>query len=160
MPDVRPDPKPERKKGNRPRRIIDHGAVKTATLRQPECAACGGRTANGHHVLPKDRFGDDLHENIVGLCGSGTTGCHGAHHGSPYVVTLVRLNEEAPGGAELYDERRDAEWVNRRVGRCLIEHRPDTIEYVLDKLGGIPGGWFLMTTYYIEFTPTGWRAIP
>lgn len=32
MPDVRPDPKPERKKGNRPRRIIDHGAVAPEAL--------------------------------------------------------------------------------------------------------------------------------
>lgn len=30
-----------------------------------------------HHVVPRDRFGDDVAENLVSLCGSGTTGCHG-----------------------------------------------------------------------------------
>lgn len=30
-----------------------------------------------HHVVPRDRFGDDVAENLVSLCGDGTTGCHG-----------------------------------------------------------------------------------
>lgn len=30
-----------------------------------------------HHVVPRDRFGDDIAENLVPLCGGGTTGHHG-----------------------------------------------------------------------------------
>lgn len=137
--------------------------MKLAGLADRECAACGGQAANSHHVLPKDRGGDDVRENIIGLCGSGTSGCHGAHHGSPYVVNVMqpvhRGGEDTGEIRGPVTERRDAEWVNRRIGQTLAERRQDTIEYVLGRLGTIPGGYFLMTTYHIEFTPNGWRTI-
>lgn len=132
------DPKPTFKKGNRPRRIVDPAAIAAAKFAHPLCAACGERTGDGHHVLPKDKGGDDVVGNIVVLCGSGTSGCHGAHHGNPYVVD----------GA-----RRDAAWVNRRVGRTLVERRPDVVWYVLGKLGETPGREFLFRHYFIERTP-------
>lgn len=55
----------------------------------PVCLRCGttlhGRSASKHHRKLKGRGTPkrlwDLVENIVILCGSGTTGCHGwAHH--------------------------------------------------------------------------------
>lgn len=42
------------------------------------CRGCGQRFAmSGHHLVGKDLLGDDYADNIIGLCGSGTTGCHG-----------------------------------------------------------------------------------
>jgi hypothetical protein len=44
------------------------------------CAWLGGPQAfpsSLHHVVPRDRFGDDVAENLVPLCGDGTTGHHG-----------------------------------------------------------------------------------
>lgn len=146
-----PDPKPA-KRERRPRRIVDHGAVKRSGLVNRECAACGKPAANSHHVIPRGgpHFGDDVPGNLVGLCGSGTMGCHGAHHGNPYVVHITpdarSMTKFAP-----FDERRDATWVNRRIGLYLGSHRPDVIEYVLGKLGVGPGTEYLRTRYQMEF---------
>lgn len=30
-----------------------------------------------HHIVPRAQSGDDVADNLVPLCGSGTTGCHG-----------------------------------------------------------------------------------
>lgn len=72
------DPKPER-------RIRDpHAGISKAT-REGRCRACGRRprghgldSLNRAHLVPKGQRGDDVDENIVPLCGSGTSGCHGA----------------------------------------------------------------------------------
>lgn len=132
-----PDPKP----GKGEKRTVDRAATKHATLQNRECVACGRPGANGHHVLPKDKGGDDVPENLVTLCGSGTAGCHGAHHGNPYTVTL-------PGKAKV-SQRRDAEWVNRRIGEHLTGSRWDAIDYAVKKLGQAKGRAFLKRTYYI-----------
>jgi hypothetical protein len=128
---VAPDPKP-------PARIVDRAALRRAKLANPTCAACGAGGANGHHVLPKGAgagAGDDVPENIVGLCGSGTTGCHGSWHGSPYVHNGIR---------------RDREWVARRVGETLLDQRPETIRYVLTKLGQEAGLAYLERVYLVN----------
>lgn len=134
------------------RQIIDPGAVLRAKLAHPDCAACGEPGGNGHHVLPKDHGGDDVDANIVCLCGSGTMRCHGAHHGSPYTESLFRVLRRSARAikTECYTERRDAEWVNRRVGQHLLEHRRDVIDYVLGKLGEVAGADYLRRVYYIE----------
>ncbi len=80
-------------------------------------------------------------ENIIGLCGSGTMRCHGAFHGNPYTVQI--------GNWVLDVERRDREWVARRIGERLPTARPDVVAYVLGKLGREPGGAFLEATYYM-----------
>ncbi len=132
----RPDPKPEPKRGNKPRRIVDKEALKEARLALRECAACGrGSPLNAHHALERSLGGDDVPANILALCGSGASLCHGAFHGSAYVHE---------------GERRDAEWVKRRVGRLILRRRPDTAAYVLEKLGAGPGGEYLRRAYYIE----------
>lgn len=42
------------------------------------CRICFERPADGlHHVVPRSLGGDDVAANLVALCGSGTTGCHG-----------------------------------------------------------------------------------
>ena len=126
------------------KRIVDPAVIRVARLRYPECAACGAPGGNGHHVLPKDYrpAGADVVQYIVSLCGSGTSRCHGAFHGSPYVVQT--------GNWVLDVERRDAEWVARHIGRTLLAERPDVIEYLHRRLGRNKARWFLERTYYIE----------
>lgn len=136
------DPKPL---GGR-RRIVDPSAVRRAALRRRECAACGEPGANGHHVLERDDGGDDVDENIVTLCGSGTRGCHGAIHGNPYVSVVARVG---PGGSPFTEtERRDRDWVARRIGLHLYE-RPETLRYVVERAGLIPACHYLLSRYSV-----------
>lgn len=74
--------------------------------------------------------------NIVCLCGSGTMGCHGAKHGSPYT------DDEG--------HRWTTAEVMTSIGSTLLAHRPDVIEYVLRRLGVEAGKEFLERVYYIE----------
>jgi hypothetical protein len=123
-------------------RVIDADASAAARLSSDECAACGGQPGSVHHVVQKGapHFGDDVPGNLLVVCGTGTTGCHGAYHGSPYVV-------EAGRGASA--ERRDSEWVRRRIGDTIRRDRPDVVEYVLGKLGDSAGRAFLERDYYL-----------
>lgn len=58
------------------RRIRDGQLMKTMHLVWKECCVCGETSPrNLHHVNKHPR--DDVRENLVMLCGSGTTGCHG-----------------------------------------------------------------------------------
>lgn len=132
----RPDPKPGRKP-RLPIRNVDSREIVRAKLMYPRCAACNEQGVDGHHVIPKGapHFGDDEVANIVCLCGSGTSGCHGAFHGSPFIT----------GGV-----RRDKRWVRERIGHTLERQRPDTIAYVLRKLGPVAGADYLRRIYYIR----------
>lgn len=117
----RPDPKPA-PTSRKDIRVKDVSALRFARLAGDECVACGTRKGSAHHVVQKGspHLGDDVAENIVLLCGSGSDRCHGAFHGSPYA---------------LRGERRDAAWVGNRIGLHLIRHRPDVIAYVVAKFG-------------------------
>src|SRR5205814_1698810 len=55
-------------------------------------------------------------------------------HGNPYVVD---------------GERRDADWVARRIGNRIVAERPDVIEYVKAKLGDDAGAAYLERRYYV-----------
>lgn len=71
---------------------------------------------NLHHVRPRSLRGDDLAQNLVPLCGSGTTGCHGTY------------------------ENRSPGWL--KVAARIREHvtaRPLMLAYALDHEGG---AWF------------------
>lgn len=75
-----------------------------------ECVICGGIDISVHHILPRSQGGDDVWENLVALCGSGTHGCHGAvEHGSDAVC--------------------------RALGRYVVAERLDTMFYLERKLG-------------------------
>lgn len=56
------------------------------SLKSDECAVCGGRATNQHHVIPRGAGGTGSKElealiPTVSLCGMGNvTGCHGAVH--------------------------------------------------------------------------------
>lgn len=78
-----PDPKPERRErpARRRRDIARQGVL-------GECwGGCGKAGANRHHLIPKDFEirGPDEDWNLIPLCGTGTSRCHGAFHGNPYV---------------------------------------------------------------------------
>jgi hypothetical protein len=107
-PDAKTGPK-ERK----PTRTLDRSLTAKSCLEWRECP-CGKPSATGHHVISRGKGGDDVLPNIVPLCGSGTTGCHG-------------LVENA-------DEK-----ARRRLGKWIGEHRPDTIVYVRSKMGDVAG---------------------
>ncbi|WP_394253668.1 HNH endonuclease [Arthrobacter pityocampae] len=55
---------------------------------QGECVRCGAEgVLNYHHrKLRRHAPKDEVHnpENLILLCGSGTTGCHGWVHANPY----------------------------------------------------------------------------
>lgn len=132
MTDVCPDWKQER-------RTKDRDALARARLSGEACAACGRPPANAHHLLPKGSpwFGDDVAENLVLLCGSGTMLCHGAVHGSPYV-------DEKTG------KRWDEKTVRAAVGAYLLRRRRDAIDYVLAKLGETAGRAYLRDRYHLD----------
>jgi 5-methylcytosine-specific restriction endonuclease McrA len=54
-------------------------AIRAEKLDEQPCAICGDYSPlTAHHLVPRSAGGDDVPENIVGLCGDGTTFCHGA----------------------------------------------------------------------------------
>jgi len=116
--------------------VVDTGASRRTLLKSRECVACGAAASNAHHVVQKGspHFGDDVEANLLPLCGTGTSGCHGATHGSPYVRDGHRWT---------------AEKVNRRIGLAVAAH-PDTLSYVLDKLGQSAGREYLRRAYHLE----------
>lgn len=121
-----PDPKPAP-------RIKDSQASVRKLLADPACRACGTRAINCHHLLGKGQRGDDVVENLIPLCGSGSEGCHGALHGNPYSVMLRGTVE-----------RRDAAWVRLRIGTNL---RMPEWQYLVGKLGGEPACEHVRSNY-------------
>lgn len=137
MGDVIPFPRPAA-------RIKDSDALARARALYRTCAACGAPAGGIHHIIPRGEGGDDDVANMVALCGHGTMGCHGAHHGNPYVV-------HRPGLQTSF--RRDAEWVNKRIGQYIRDHRCDIILYVIHKLGPTAGPDYLHRRYQIDPPP-------
>lgn len=123
-----PHPKPQKRKRKRIR-VVDAKATTRAVLTEPECATCPKPSATGHHLLARGApyFGDDVPANIVALCGSGTTGCHG----------LIE-NEDSITRA--------------RLGIYLIRKRPDALEYLAEKLGGevAAGAWLARRLHVVR----------
>jgi hypothetical protein len=112
-----PDPKPAK-------RIKDPKVMKSLHIRGVICVLCGN-PATLHHVYPKGQGGDDLPENLVGLCGDGVSGEHGLiEHGD--VATRLAL------------------------GAYLVENRPDVIFYLQDKLGEEAGREWLRQRFFIS----------
>lgn len=103
-PDLKPSPR-----AKTPRRTVDKSMTTRACLEWRECP-CGKPSATGHHVLDRNAGGDDVLANIVPMCGSGTTDCHG----------LIENEDEK---------------ARRMLGRWIKKHRPDTILYLIEKLG-------------------------
>lgn len=62
---------------------------------------CKVRGTNAHHKHMSGQGGPDTPENLLWVCGSGTTGCHGWIHANPEAATalglLVSSFSPAPG---------------------------------------------------------------
>lgn len=109
------DPKPAA-------RIVDKDVLALARIRLGNsCAACGSPAGSVHHIIPRSQGGDDVMANLVLVCGSGTTGCHGALHGNPYY-----------GGDSTW---RNSGWVRERLNEHIERHRADTYGYWYAKRG-------------------------
>lgn len=101
--------KPDPKRGQR---IRDRALLSSFHLRVRRCALADDTcesTLSIHHIHKHPR--DDVTGNLVMLCGSGTTGHHGKIE-----------NHDAQTCGRLYVHIRTA--------------RPDTMEYLAEKLGG------------------------
>ena len=103
--------------------------TKTSCLEWRECP-CGKPSATGHHVVARGRGGDDVLANILPLCGSGTTGCHG----------LIE-NEDVK--------------TRKMIGKWIKLHRPDTIAYVQGKMGREAGDDWLRRRLYLTVSARG-----
>lgn len=91
------DPKPQRK-------VKDPDLLISLHIRWRECALCGATSPLSlHHINKHPR--DDLEANLVMLCGSGTTLCHG------------QIEERDP----------IAMW---QLAFHIHDSRPDTLEYL------------------------------
>jgi hypothetical protein len=101
-----PDFRPEK-------RVKDPKVAKEMHLRGLVCVLCGN-PGTVHHFYPRGQGGDDVRANCVGLCGSGTTGCHGDI------------------------ENGDVE-KRRALGAYVMFQRPDFVAYMKRKLGETEG---------------------
>lgn len=118
---VAPDPKPAR----RIRATAeDWQALRAAKLIGKPCRVCERQAESLHHLLPRSQGGDDVAVNLIPLCGSGTTGCHGAIEA--------------------------AEWLPRSVLGSRLS--PEEVEYVRRKLGREAGDDFLKRRYSAVLT--------
>src|SRR5262249_49793873 len=121
----------------------DIEAVRAFLVSHRACAACGDPAGNAHHILQKGspHFGDDVPGNLLPICGTGTRLCHGAFHGTPYIHAKVVARRWVK-------ERRDTEWVARRLGQHLAG-RPDVLAYLTGKMGTVAAAEYLERFYYL-----------
>jgi hypothetical protein len=62
------------------------------------CAKCGERAANNaHHRKNRSQGGKDVLSNLLLLCGSGTTGCHGWVTENPRTSYLLGFSVKSWG---------------------------------------------------------------
>lgn len=89
------------------------------------CRVCGATLRPSlHHLVGKDNFGDDVIENLIPLCGSGTTGCHGiyeSHHSGESMDGIRREWEEVADTIRrtLLDE--EIRYADRKAGDTYLE---------------------------------------
>lgn len=108
-----PDPRPPKRiKATRKQwELIDQA-------KRGRCRGCGGdaRTTTNHHVVPRSLGGDDVHDNIIPLCGHGTAGCHGSieTHPSGWERTANRVRRSLTSTELLYVvEKKGWAWLDR-----------------------------------------------
>lgn len=100
-------------------RIRDTAAMKRKMRTERECRVCESRATDPHHVVYRSRGGDDIEENIVGLC-------HDCH------MTLHHAGGD------------DARYVRHEIGRTL---RDEELLYAIRRLGPNEGPAFLFNAY-------------
>lgn len=67
-----PDPRPAKR-----HKADANEWVVLRRLKLGPCRVCGEQLTTLHHLVGKDLGGDDFASNLVPLCGSGTSRCHG-----------------------------------------------------------------------------------
>lgn len=115
------------------------------------CIVCGKPSHNGHHRKLRSQGGGEEHWNILRVCGSGTTGCHGLIHANPEAAyesgLLVHSFDdprEIPVRPEIFRELLAEEFVDAglvEVAASLMAHQHE----------GVPEG---------EKCPTCKRRVP
>jgi len=109
------------------KRIIDPNAGIEKVRREGRCRACGSLShLNRAHLVSRGQRGDDVEDNIVPLCGSGTSGCHGAlhdHHpasfpstlqGKPWTIIAAELRATlTPREISYVISKKGTDWLNR-----------------------------------------------
>lgn len=89
-------------------------------LKLGPCRVCGAtQRASIHHVVERDDFGGDVIENLIPLCGDGTTGCHG-------IYTTRAAGLSLDGQIRTWSEVADG------IRRTFL---PDELEYVITNAG-------------------------
>jgi hypothetical protein len=88
-----------------PKRVRDPWLLRRLHHEWKECALCGatGPQLSLHHLRKHPR--DDTEENLVMLCGSGTTGCHGlieANDAETHATLEAYLGRERPEALVYY----------------------------------------------------------
>lgn len=106
------------------KRKRDPKVAKVLHLRGVICVLCGN-PGSLHHVYKGGQGGDDDPRNMVGLCGDGVSGEHG----------LIEAGDVP---------------TREKLGQHLVDHRPDTIFYILEKLGEEQGKEWLRQRLYIH----------
>lgn len=106
------------------KRIKDPELLRRMHLMWFECALCGstGRLSL-HHINKHPR--DDVQENLVMVCGSGTTGCHG----------LIESHDEP---------------TLRKLGEYILRSRGDTIMYLYEYLGPVAATEWMHTHFMVS----------
>lgn len=114
---VAPDPRPAQ-------RVRDSQLLQQLHLEWRECAICRatGPFLSLHHITKHPR--SDVRGNLVMLCGSGTTGCHGKI------------------------EARDEETM-RALGGYLLRVRGDTIAYLYETKGAVAAQEWMRANYML-----------
>jgi hypothetical protein len=73
LPEAKPDPKPPKR-----HRATQAEWKRLRRRKLGPCRVCGTWSRISlHHLVGRDLGGDDTEDNLVPLCGSGTTLCHG-----------------------------------------------------------------------------------
>lgn len=80
-----------------------------------ECRLCGVTSnVNAHHLISRAQGGPWTMWNIVGLCGSGTTGCHGLVEARDKAACHLLRTLLTDHEYSYLVSKRSEEWLNRR----------------------------------------------
>ena len=100
------------------KRVNDPKVYKTPAadeLRGRPCACCVERPGvTLHHVVPRSQRGDDVIENLVGLC----VACHDAlHHAMETRSLYLRIGRNlTPANIAYVLEKKNGHWLEQRYG--------------------------------------------
>ena len=115
--DVTPDwkPAPRKKATTKQWGIMRHRLNR-------HCAVCGDPAQSAHHIVRKSQGGDDLPENLIGLCGHGTRGCHGkAERRDRHALASIRYALTREQVAYVVGKKGEA-WLDRAYPKpdCVV----------------------------------------